>query len=333
LQRRNSVLVKVPAKPIRVSIMFSVSVVIPCRNEEAAVPHILRSIDLLTQRMSIDCTILIIDDGSEDSTVSVARRIGQQLARTGLRIQVISLATGSGKDAAILCGLNSVEKDSGIVAVMDGDGQHPVETLELLLDRAGDGALVAVAEPRNAPGGSFFRRKTHDLGKIFLSKQSVQTDFSVIQTDYLPDVVSMMRTGDAYRDALTWLAVPITTVEYDVQPRIDRGKSRFTLTGFITLGSRRALSKGREIVIVLTLLRILTIIGCAIVAGALYFLGALTWPIAILLILILLLVSALSEIFVVFVLLSVYARGTPRPRYQVLKTSPDVQGDGAFIEQ
>ena len=313
--------------------MYSVSVVIPCRNEEVAVPHMLRSIDALTQRISIDCTIIIVDDGSEDATASATRRIGQQLERSGLRIQVISLATGSGKDAAILCGLSAVEAVAGMVAVMDGDGQHPVETLGLLLERAGDGALVAVAEPRNAPGGSFFRRKTHDLGKIFLSKQSVQTDFSVIRTEFLPDVVSMMRTGDAYRDALTWLAVPISTVEYDVQPRIDRGKSRFTLTGFITLGSRRALSKGREIVIVLTLLRFLTIIGCAIVAGALYFLGALTWPIAILLIFILLLVSALSEIFVVFVLLSVYARGTPRPRYQVLKTTREVRADSAFIEQ
>ena len=113
---------------------------------------------------------------------------GHQLERSGLRIQVISLAAGIGRDAAILGGLIAVETVSGMVAVMDGDDQHPVETLGLPLERAGDGVLVAVAVSQdNPPGGSFFRRKTHDLGK-----------------------------------------------------------SRFSLTVFITLGCRCALSKGRE---------------------------------------------------------------------------------------
>ena len=99
----------------------------------------------------MSCTLTIVHDGVEDSTVGATRRIGHQLERSGLRIQVISLAAGIGRDAAILCGLIAVETVSGMVAVMDGDDQHPVETLGLPLERAGDGVLVAVAVSQDNP--------------------------------------------------------------------------------------------------------------------------------------------------------------------------------------
>lgn len=306
--------------------MDLLTVIIPCRNEAFSIPEVIRDLAAAFKESSIDCTILVIDDGSLDHTGQAALGAGRELETKSFRVRVVELATCSGKDSAILCGMDNADRASTWIAVMDGDGQHPADSLRKLVECAQAGSPVTVADPKRPRGQSAFRRLTHVAGQKFLSRQSVQTDFSVISCSLVGDVTAMMRAGDAYRDALTWLAAPVTAIRYEVQARTDGSHSRFTLTDFVTLGSRRALSRGREIVIALTVIRLATIFVCAITLLTLYLLGALTWPMVGIAVLVLLLVAAANEVFVVFVLLSVYARGTPRPRYQLKRTygySPD----------
>jgi hypothetical protein len=231
----------------------------------------------------------------------------------------VTLARHSGKDAAILCGLHEVGTEADWIAIMDGDGQHPVEVLGRLVERLGEKPYVVVAEPSRARGSSYFRTKSHDLARVFLSRETIQSDFSIFRAELVPDITAMMMSGDAYRDALTWLAAPVSSIEYDVAQRLDGTKSRFSFTSFVGLGSRRALSRGREIVVALTFLRLAVILICGATAMILLARNALSLPVLIVLVMVLLLLMAATEIFTVFITLSVYARTTPRPRYRLMR--------------
>lgn len=293
------------------------AVIIPCRNEVTAIPLLIREIDHAASEWGTETSVLVVDDGSRDGTRESVQGLAAELCRVGFDVRIVTLATHSGKDAAILCGLHEVGHEVDWIAIMDGDGQHPVHVLRRLVESSKDQPYVVVAEPKKARGSSYFRTRSHDLARAFLSRETIQSDFSIFQAELAPDIMAMMTSGDAYRDALTWLAVPVTSIQYEVANRLDGSKSRFSFSSFVGLGSRRALSRGREIVVALTLLRLAVILLCGFAALILAAQDALSLPAIVGLVMVLLLVMAASEVFSVFVTLSVYARTTPRPRYRL----------------
>ncbi len=103
----------------------SCDVVLPCRDEAAALPALLG-------RMPSGFTPIVVDNGSRDGTAEVARRLG-------VRVVVEPVA---GYGAAVQAGLLAATADH--VAVMDGDGSmDPRELVGLLaLVRAGAADLA-----------------------------------------------------------------------------------------------------------------------------------------------------------------------------------------------
>lgn len=95
-------------------------VAIPCYNEELAIGSM-----VLQARKHAD-VVLVIDDGSKDRTVEIARAAGAE---------VIVHEKNSGKGAAIRNAFRYA-KENGFDAVvlMDGDGQHDPEEIPQLLE-------------------------------------------------------------------------------------------------------------------------------------------------------------------------------------------------------
>jgi glycosyltransferase involved in cell wall biosynthesis len=110
-------------------------VVIPCRDEAAALPAVLA--DVPTGWRAI-----VVDNGSTDGTGDVARSLGAT---------VVS-APRPGYGAAVHAGI--LAADSEFVAVMDGDGSMRMSELVPMLDvvRAGD-ATMAVGRRRPSARG------------------------------------------------------------------------------------------------------------------------------------------------------------------------------------
>jgi glycosyltransferase involved in cell wall biosynthesis len=113
--------------------------VIPAFNEELSLPVTLR--ELAATAPGLD--VLVVDDGSDDATRSVARNGGAAVLR---------LPYNLGVGAAVRAGLRyAVEHDYGRVVVVDADGQHDAEGIGRLLAVLDEGADVAVGS-RFAPG-------------------------------------------------------------------------------------------------------------------------------------------------------------------------------------
>jgi len=125
-------------------------IVVPCFNEEAALPALLdrfeESLRPLADTHEID--ILVVDDGSVDSTSEVARKRGVRVAR---------LRRNLGIGGAVQTGLRLAARQGYDCAMqVDGDGQHPPSEIPGLL------ATLDLPEPPDLVIGSRFVGEARD---------------------------------------------------------------------------------------------------------------------------------------------------------------------------
>src|SRR5215475_10109588 len=106
------------------------SIVVPCYNEADNLPafhaRLCETAQRLKETHGLAVEVVYIDDGSRDSTYSVAC----ELPAIGLDVQVLSLSRNFGKEAGLLAGLQHAR--NGALLFMDGDGQHPASMIEQL---------------------------------------------------------------------------------------------------------------------------------------------------------------------------------------------------------
>src|SRR5260221_5200989 len=118
------------------------SIVVPLYNEAAGLAHLHAGLDdlarTLRQRYGLACEVVYVDDGSADATLAIAHG----LAADALDVQVVSLSRNFGKEAALMAGLDHARR--GAVLFMDGDGQHPPDLVEQLVDHWIEGGYDVV---------------------------------------------------------------------------------------------------------------------------------------------------------------------------------------------
>ena len=137
------------------------SIVVPCYNEQEALPFFYKEICRVAGEMKAshgaDFEFIFVDDGSKDDTLSIARG----LRRQDKRVRYISFSRNFGKEAGILAGLEAARGD--YVAMMDADLQDPPALLPELYravteqdyDCAATRRVTRAGEP---PIRSFFAR-------------------------------------------------------------------------------------------------------------------------------------------------------------------------------
>ncbi len=122
----------------------TISVVIPCYNEEEGLRRVIPSVPA-----SVD-EIVVVDNNSTDSTSDVARSLGARVVFEGKQ----------GYGAAYKAGLPAVTGE--ITVTMDGDGTYPVEQIEECIDYLLDNDLDFVSAsrfPLRDPGAMNFSNK------------------------------------------------------------------------------------------------------------------------------------------------------------------------------
>ena len=124
--------------------MKKISVIVPCYNEQEAIPFFYDEIVKISKIMENDAEFeyLFINDGSKDKTIDVLR----ELAKKDERVKYVSFSKNFGKEAAKYAGL---EKSSGdYIAVMDVDLQDPPELLVQMFQDLESGEYDCVATRR-----------------------------------------------------------------------------------------------------------------------------------------------------------------------------------------
>lgn len=128
-----------PDRPI------ALSLVIPAFNEASRLPAFLdTAIAHLRERYPDAFEIVVVDDGSDDDTATVA-------ARTDAPVRVIRSAANRGKGAAVRTGMLAARGARRLFA--DADGATPIDQERRLAAALAAGADVAIGS-RAAPGGA-----------------------------------------------------------------------------------------------------------------------------------------------------------------------------------
>ncbi len=139
------------------------SVVVPTRNESGNVEALVSRLGTVLQ--GIEAQIVFVDD-SDDDTFDVISRLARE-PRQGLAIQAIHRpeANRTGLGSAAVDGLKAAGAE--LLAVMDGDLQHPPELLRKMLPALDQQDLDLVVASRYVRGGYFLCRRSAIEGLEF----------------------------------------------------------------------------------------------------------------------------------------------------------------------
>lgn len=119
------------------------SIVIPVHNEAANVGPLAARLRAVLAALPYSAEVLFVNDGSTDDTLARLRA----LADDWPAVRVIDLSRNFGKEAALTCGL--WEARGRAVITMDGDLQHPPETIPDLVARWQQGFEMVFAQRRD----------------------------------------------------------------------------------------------------------------------------------------------------------------------------------------
>jgi len=114
----------------------SISVIMPCFNEEDSVKGVLEELGAALKELDCESEVIVIDDGSTDSSRGA-------IEESGVATKVIHHRSNRGYGASIKEGIGAAQND--YVLIMDADGQHPPGNIKVLLDALKDYDMVVGA--------------------------------------------------------------------------------------------------------------------------------------------------------------------------------------------
>jgi len=141
----------------------SVSVIVPAYNEETRIQPTLERLVAYLERNFLQYEIIVIDDGSTDST---ANRV-QKMAAANPHVVLRSLPLNRGKGRAVREGMNMARGDA--VLFTDADLSTPVEEIALAMAELKRDFAVIIASRRH-PNSVIVRRQNwarEVIGRLF----------------------------------------------------------------------------------------------------------------------------------------------------------------------
>lgn len=185
---------------------------VPCLNEEATLPLVLATIPREIPGVD-EIHILIIDDGSTDRTVDVARELGVEHFVFHTRNMGLARSFRDGVDYALQHGAD-------IVVNTDGDNQYPQERIADLVQPILRGEADIVIGDRQTKTIAHFSK----FKKLMQGFGSLVVNFAA-ETD-LPDAASGFRAYS--RESLIRLNV-VTQFSYCMETIIQAGNKRLRI--------------------------------------------------------------------------------------------------------
>lgn len=185
---------------------------IPCHNEEKSLPQTIH--DLPREIDGVDTVeILIINDGSKDDTVEVARALGVH--------HIISFPNRRGLAYAFSAGINAaLSLGADIIVNTDADNQYNAGDIQSLIDPIRNGKADIVIGDRNVDTiehFSFAKRKLQRFGSWVVRQ---------VSGTKIPDATSGFRAYS--REAALRMQV-MTDFTYTLETIISAGKKRMAI--------------------------------------------------------------------------------------------------------
>ena len=196
---------------------MSISIVVPCYNEEEALPLFYKEFCALTEKMSGESfELLLINDGSRDKTLEVMK----ELAARDPRVKYLAFSRNFGKEAGIYAGLENSTGD--YVAIMDADLQDPPSLLPEMYKAVTEEGYDSVATRRvtrkgEPPIRSWFARKFYKLMSKISKTDLVDgaRDYRLMNRKFVNAILSMGEYNRFSKGLFGWVGFKTKWLEYE----------------------------------------------------------------------------------------------------------------------
>ncbi|MCL2528368.1 MAG: glycosyltransferase family 2 protein [Defluviitaleaceae bacterium] len=199
-----------------------ISIVVPCYNEEEALPLFITEVKNVASTMpQVSFEYIFVDDGSRDATLAVLRRYSKE----NDDIHYLSFSRNFGKEAGLLAGLEAATGD--YVAVMDADLQDPPSLLPQMYnaitqegyDCAATRRVTRKGEP---PIRSFFANRFYKfINKISDTKMvDGARDFRLMTRQMVDSILDLKEYNRFSKGLFSWVGYNTKWIEYDNVPRV-----------------------------------------------------------------------------------------------------------------
>lgn len=206
-----------------------ISIVIPCFNEEEAIPIFYEETLKVLKTMQLSSfEFVFIDDGSSDRTLEVLKEISAK----DKSVHFVSFSRNFGKEAALYAGLSKANGD--FISVMDVDLQDPPsllpQMLEAILKEGYDCAATRRVTRKNEPPvRSFFARKFYKImGKLSdVPVVDGARDFRLMTKKYKDSVLSLLERNRFTKGIFPWVGFKTKWFAYENVERV-AGKTKWS---------------------------------------------------------------------------------------------------------
>lgn len=206
-----------------------ISIVIPCFNEEEAIPIFYEETLKVLKTMQLSSfEFVFIDDGSSDRTLEVLKEISAK----DKSVHFVSFSRNFGKEAAFYAGLSKANGD--FISVMDVDLQDPPsllpQMLEAILKEGYDCAATRRVTRKNEPPvRSFFARKFYKImGKLSdVPVVDGARDFRLMTKKYKDAVLSLLERNRFTKGIFPWVGFKTKWFAYENVERV-AGKTKWS---------------------------------------------------------------------------------------------------------
>ena len=210
----------------------TVTLIVPCYNEEASLPIFYDAVcEVADSLPQYDITLLLVNDGSKDQTLSIMRGLAERDAR----VQYVSFSRNFGKEAAMYAGFCNAKGD--YVAVMDADMQDPPSLLPQMLEILESGEYDSVATRRvtregEPPIRSFFARMFYKIINKISDADIVDgaRDFRLMRREMVDAIVSMGEYNRFSKGIFGWIGFRTKWLPYKNVERV-AGETKWNFWG------------------------------------------------------------------------------------------------------
>ena len=168
---------------------MKISIVLPAKNESAAIGQTLAQI----QQLQLAHEIIVVNDGSTDQTKQVAETAGAK---------VVTHPYSKGNGAAIKTGARTATGD--IIVFMDADGQHDPQDIPRLIEKIEQGYDLVVGSRQKGSQASIGRGIANSLYNnlaTYMTEQKVEdltSGFRAVRADKFREFLYLLPNGFSY---------------------------------------------------------------------------------------------------------------------------------------
>lgn len=218
--------------------MDSITIIVPCYNEEETIPLFVEEMDKVYNNMKekydISMEYLFVDDGSRDRTLSLLK----EYAEKNERVSYITFSRNFGKEAAMYAGIENSRGDYTVI--IDADLQDPPELVEEMYrilkseekyDCVASRRFTRTGEPKIR---SWFAKMFYKImGKI--SKTEIvdgARDFRMMSRQMVDAILSLTECNRFSKGIFSWVGFETKWLEFENRERAG-GTTKWSFWGLL----------------------------------------------------------------------------------------------------